>query len=370
MAAATVFGTLLRRVHRGTRELRIDPEHRRDGAGLAAFGGAILAMAAVWFHAGGPVGEILDTALRLLVGAGALLLPVIGAAAAWRLVRAPADPDSRGRVVIGWSATTLGVLGFYHLVRGTPDFSDGTQRLRSAGGVTGFVAASPLGAAVTPYVAAPLLILLTLFGLLVITRTPLRQVPELARGLADRLASGLREDRDERYTRAGPGGRPRPDAAGGYPDEADDLSDDELAGLDGPVGRGAARGAGGRPLADDLLGEPDAPASTGRSRRRRRVGAAAGAGGPDVYDVEGDLAGGIAGRRVAPPTGHGPDVVAGDILDLGLGLDLGPAADESDAAGTSAAATAGRRAARGGATGRGRARPPPPPGAAPARRPG
>ncbi|MBL7489002.1 type IV secretion system DNA-binding domain-containing protein [Frankia sp. AgB1.9] len=303
-AIATMFGSSLRHVRRGGKELWIEPEHRRDGAGLASLGGAILTMAAVWFHAAGPAGSGLNLVLRLLFGAGAMLLPLIGLVAAWRLVRAPADPESRGRVVIGWAATTLGTLGFYHIVRGIPDYSGGTRRLRAAGGTAGFVASSPLAAAVTPYVAAPLLILLALFGVLVVTRTPLRQVPVVFRGLADRLATGLREDA------AGRGGTAGARAGTGL----DDL--DDGAGLaDELLSRGSGTGGTGSP--------------TGRGRGRSR-GGRAGKSVDDVYDIDAAVGRG----RVAPPGGHGPAVEAGDILDLDLGLDLGPGleAEEADEA--------------------------------------
>ncbi|MBL7501319.1 type IV secretion system DNA-binding domain-containing protein [Frankia sp. CNm7] len=318
-ALAAMFGSTLRHLNRGGRELRIEPEHRRDGVGLATLGGAILTMAAVWFHAAGPVGSVLDVSLRFLFGAGALLLPVIGLCAAWRLVRAPADPDSRGRVVIGWFATTLGALGFYHVVRGTPDFSGGSRSLRAAGGVVGFAGASPLGAAVTPYVAAPLLILLALFGALVITRTPLRQVPALFAGVVDKLATGLRDDRDSPNS----GGRaPRGSRLPG--DGLDELDDEPVV----PPGRAG--------LVDELLDGAAPAGGRGRSRARRRVGKA----GAEVYDADAEFAG-PAGRRVPPPDSHGPGVEVGDILDLDLGLDLGldPEAEVAEPA-------APRRAAR------------------------
>jgi len=297
---ATMFGSSLRHIRRGGQELWIEPEQRRDGVGLAALGAAILTMAAVWLHAAGPFGSGLNLVLRVLFGAGALLLPLIGLAAAWRLVRAPADPDSRGRVVIGWTATSLGALGFYHVVRGIPDFSGGTRRLRAAGGTIGFVASSPLSAAVTPYIAAPLLILLALFGVLVITRTPLRQVPVLFRGFADRLANGLREE---------PARRP---ARGGLDAGADDLGADDLDD-EGLADELLARGSGG---------------ATGRGRGRSR-GSRPGRSADEVYDVDAQPT--SAGRRrVPPPDGHGPAVEAGDILDLGLGLDLGPDHDAEE----------------------------------------
>ena len=49
--------------------------------------------------------------------------------------------------------------------------------MRAAGGLVGYVASAPLAAALTPWAAAPLLALLTGFGVLVITGTPLHRVP-------------------------------------------------------------------------------------------------------------------------------------------------------------------------------------------------
>ncbi|MCK9921134.1 DNA translocase FtsK [Frankia sp. AgPm24] len=195
MSVATLLGTVLRHTGRNARDLRIDPAHRRDGLGLAAFGGAILAVAAVWFAAGGPVGDFVAGTLELFVGAGAWMLPLFGLGAAWRLVRSPTDPDSRGRVVIGWSAFAVGALGVVHIARGLPDLGDGLSRVRGAGGLVGLIGGLPLASAVTPMIAVPLLVLLALFGVLVITATPIRQVPERLIALVDRLTAGVREPR-------------------------------------------------------------------------------------------------------------------------------------------------------------------------------
>jgi len=59
--------------------------------------------------------------------------------------------------------------------------------MRDAGGIIGFLASSPLEAAVSVYGTVPLLLLLGLFGLLVITATPLHQVPDRLRATFDRL---------------------------------------------------------------------------------------------------------------------------------------------------------------------------------------
>jgi len=50
--------------------------------------------------------------------------------------------------------------------------------MHGAGGLLGYLVSGPLAAAVTPWVAAPLLALLAAFGVLVITGTPLHRIPE------------------------------------------------------------------------------------------------------------------------------------------------------------------------------------------------
>ncbi len=169
-------GTLVRGVGHGARDL--DPAHRRDGAGLAAVGAAVLVAAAVWWHAGGPVGTVVCAVVRGAVGATAALVPVLLLAAAWRLLRHAPDPSLRGRAGVGGGCTAVSVLGLVHLAHRTPVPADGAHAMRAAGGLVGFLAADPLQSAVTPYLAAPLLGLLGLFGLLVLTGTPVRAVPD------------------------------------------------------------------------------------------------------------------------------------------------------------------------------------------------
>jgi S-DNA-T family DNA segregation ATPase FtsK/SpoIIIE len=51
----------------------LDPGHRRDGIALALLGIAVVIAASSWFGAAGPVGQWIDTFLRILVGASVAL---------------------------------------------------------------------------------------------------------------------------------------------------------------------------------------------------------------------------------------------------------------------------------------------------------
>ncbi len=179
MLVARAVGGTARSVGDGARGM--DPAHRRDGAGLGALAGGLVVAVGAWADSAGPFGHDLTIALRTFIGSGVMVLPIALAAASWRLLRRPASPDTpRGRVVIGWIAVTVGLLGILDLAHGDPAHA---AARRGAGGLVGVLAGSPLGSALTSYLAVPILILVGLFGLLVITGTPLHAVPDRLRAL-------------------------------------------------------------------------------------------------------------------------------------------------------------------------------------------
>jgi DNA segregation ATPase FtsK/SpoIIIE, S-DNA-T family len=175
MALAHTVGTLSRALGRSARDL--DPLHRRDGLGLAALCAAIIAAAATWWHASGPI-KPLATALVTLFGSGTWTIPVLLALLAWRFLRHPDSNADTARMVIGWTALLVGVLGLVHVASGTPELSAGLKAIRSAGGVVGFAVSAPLVAVITKFGAIPILALIAGFGLLVVTGTPLHRVPD------------------------------------------------------------------------------------------------------------------------------------------------------------------------------------------------
>jgi len=158
----------------------LDPAHRRDGLALLLLIGALITAGGSWWHAGA-VGDAVAGVLATTFGRAALLLPLLLAFGAWRVLRHPDGKGGRGRLAVGWACLTLGGLGVLHVAAGRP-----TERT-GAGGVAGFVLGEPLAAALTGWLAVPVLALLAGFGLLVVTATPLHQVPDGVRGLRDTL---------------------------------------------------------------------------------------------------------------------------------------------------------------------------------------
>lgn len=156
----------------------IDPGHRRDGIALALLGLAVVTAASCWLDAARPVGAWVDTGLRTLIGGAVMLLPLAAAAAGVLLMRTEPDPETRPRLILGSVMVALPILGLWHLWSGSPQSPDG--RLHGAGFV-GFAIGGPLADGLTPWIAAPLLCIGVLFGVLLLTGTTLREAPEALR---------------------------------------------------------------------------------------------------------------------------------------------------------------------------------------------
>jgi DNA segregation ATPase FtsK/SpoIIIE-like protein len=188
MVVAGALGFAVRAVGHGARDL--DPHHRRDGAGLLTLGVAIVLAASLWARMGNAVGRAIQTVIGGAFGSLGWLVPVLVALLAWRYLRHPDRNSETVRAAIGWTALLLGVLGLIHIAKGTPHPSDGSAAMRAAGGILGYAVSGPLSAALTPWVAAPLLTLLAAFGALVISGTPLHRIPERVTELREMFGHG------------------------------------------------------------------------------------------------------------------------------------------------------------------------------------
>ncbi|HJQ07356.1 MAG TPA: DNA translocase FtsK [Nocardioides sp.] len=202
LGIAHAVGAVVRSVVGGARD--IEPEQRRDGAGLLLFGVALIVAAAVWFEVTGGVMDFVRTITSGTVGKIAWLVPLMVLLAGWRLMRDPVTNGPAGRQVIGWTALSFGILGIVHISAGNPQPVDGnTMPLRDGGGAVGYVvSALLLDLLRSDYVVVPLLALLAFFGVLVITATPLHRVPDRLRDLSHHLFGHYPEAEDPDATQA------------------------------------------------------------------------------------------------------------------------------------------------------------------------
>jgi S-DNA-T family DNA segregation ATPase FtsK/SpoIIIE len=175
----------------------IDSGHRRDGIALSLLGLAVVIAAGSWFHAARPVGAWVDMALRTFIGSAVGLVPLIFAGIAVLLMRTEPNPETRPRLALGAGMVALPLLGLWHLWAGSPDTPGGR---RHAGGFLGFAIAGPLSDGLTVWISAPLLFIGSLFGLLLLTGTTIREVPATARKLfGTRMFSRGYDSEDDYY---------------------------------------------------------------------------------------------------------------------------------------------------------------------------
>ncbi len=250
-------GTTARSVGRAR---EIDPGHRRDGIALALLGFAVVVAASSWFDAARPVGAWVDSLLRMFIGSAVVLLPVVTAAIAVVLMRTEPNPDARPRLVLGATMVALPVLGMWHLWAGSPDSPVGRAH---AAGFIGFAIGGPLSEGLTPWICAPLLFIGALFGVLLLTGTTIREVPDALRSMFGTRIFDYGEPEGDGYDDAGAESDAADDFSDGYYDDPSSHGHDEAQAW--PSGSSAVE-------ADDNPTVPE-PAV---SRSRRRDGKSAG----------------------------------------------------------------------------------------------
>ncbi|OHF36595.1 cell division protein FtsK [Corynebacterium sp. HMSC074A01] len=171
-----------------------------DAWGLLLIGLAAVIGASVWLDIAGPIGELIAKATHWVIGAGALILPVllVGVAIALMLnVRAPGEV--RTRVTIGLSIIAVAMLGLVHVFAGNP--SDWETR-RIAGGIIGAYTGGVLAAGFSSYVAVPLLALVIVYGALKTTGITVREAYDMVVAWVNDLVDSARNpeaDLDEEW---------------------------------------------------------------------------------------------------------------------------------------------------------------------------
>ncbi|MER7969031.1 DNA translocase FtsK [Streptomyces sp. NPDC096080] len=195
LGLAHAVGAVFRGVGTGAKNL--DPAHRKDGVALLLFAIALIVAAGTWADLNGPVGDLVEILVTGAFGRLDLLVPILIAVIAVRFIRHPEKPEANGRIVIGLSALVIGVLGQVHIACGSPARSAGMQAIRDAGGLIGWAAATPLSYTMGDVLAVPLLVLLTVFGLLVVTATPVNAIPQRLRLLGVKLGIVHEPETDE-----------------------------------------------------------------------------------------------------------------------------------------------------------------------------
>src|SRR6201995_3067329 len=205
------------------RAREIDPGPRRDGIALALLGLAVVIAASSWFDAARPVGAWVDSVLRIFIGSAVVALPGAPAAVAVLLMRTEPNPEAPPRLVRGAAMMALPALGLWHLWAGSPDTPAGRAH---AAGFIGFAIGGPLSEGLTKWICAPLLFIGALFGLLLLTGTTIRELPDTLRSMFGTRMFDYR-DGDEYYDETSTENGVAEDFSDGYYDESSTYGDDE-----------------------------------------------------------------------------------------------------------------------------------------------
>ena len=169
---AKSLGSSVRFLARGARDL--DPAHQRDGIAFLILISALVATAGTWFHSDNVVGRAVYSFVYGGVGQIGFFAPVVLLYFAFRLFRVPEDSRATGRIIIGTVALLLSTTGLAHLLNGS--IGTGATAMREGGGWLGYAVSTPLVSLMTSVLAYPVLFIVFVFGVLVITATPVNEV--------------------------------------------------------------------------------------------------------------------------------------------------------------------------------------------------
>lgn len=164
----------------------VAPEDRRDGAALFNLALGVFVATFAWWGFTGWFPDAVFAIVNGTFGWMSLLLPLMLFVCAFRLFRQPSDGRGNNRIGIGFLIMTFAGCGLAHVIGGQPTVTDGFDGLRRAGGMLGFLAASPLAALHT---AVPVAVygLLAFTSLLIVTATPFGAIPRRIKGAYEHL---------------------------------------------------------------------------------------------------------------------------------------------------------------------------------------
>ena len=164
---AKSLGKSVRFVARGARDL--DPAHQRDGIAFLILIAALIAAAGTWFQSDNLLGRAISSVFYGGFGRIGFVAPLILVYFAIRLFRVPEDTKATGRIIIGALTLLLSSTGLADL------FLE-SAKMRERGGWLGNGVTKPLDWLMTPELTKIVLIIVLMFGLLVITATPVSEL--------------------------------------------------------------------------------------------------------------------------------------------------------------------------------------------------
>lgn len=158
-------------------------EHALDAVGFILIALGIAVTVGEWFRVDTPIAAFMHAIATALVGKLSILVPIALFIWGVRLLRRRRRQDRTHRVTIGVLCLVIAGTGITHAVTGYPSLGEGLDHISQSGGLFGLILGFPLAAGLAPVAAVLILILVALFGVLVITKTPFNALPDRLRTL-------------------------------------------------------------------------------------------------------------------------------------------------------------------------------------------
>lgn len=163
---------------------KLDKADRRDGFPFLLVLLGVAGAVVEWFLINNTVAQTLSAwTFGGLFGRVSFVLPIIFVFFAGWLFRRPSSVHDNNRIGIGLGLLLLMISALCHLFSASPKPSDGVAALAQAGGVFGWLIASPLQMLLTVYGASAVIIVFLILSLFIITKTPPTRLPARLREL-------------------------------------------------------------------------------------------------------------------------------------------------------------------------------------------
>ncbi|MGY5763843.1 DNA translocase FtsK 4TM domain-containing protein [Brachybacterium sp. DNPG3] len=193
LAIARMVGGLVRSI--GVARWEVAPELRRDGYALFLLLIGVLVAIVEWWQATAGVLGAVHTVVAGTFGLASMVIPLLAAGWAMRMFRRPDQVHANTRIAIGIALLLTAISAISSVSAKLPAPADGIDALARGGGVLGYFASAPLVALLPPVAVVVIHSLVIVFGILVLTATPVESIPSRLQALY-RVMVGHSEEED------------------------------------------------------------------------------------------------------------------------------------------------------------------------------
>jgi S-DNA-T family DNA segregation ATPase FtsK/SpoIIIE len=196
LGIARAVGGFVRAI--GVTRWEVASAERRDGYALFLILLGALVATTEWFRAPGAFFRGAHAVVAGTAGIASVAVPLLLAGWSLRMFRRPDLVRANRRVALGVIILLTSFSAIASVAARLPAPADGTDALATGGGVLGFLAAAPLAALLPPAVVVVVYVVVALFGLLVLTATPVESIPQRVADVYRTLVGTGEEENAER----------------------------------------------------------------------------------------------------------------------------------------------------------------------------